>query len=49
MPYPDLDQARLDFKVAKQALRAVGMPAKLITSIETKALWTGGSSRGSPI
>jgi hypothetical protein len=46
MPYPDLEQVRLDFKAAKQALRTVGVPAKLITSIETKALRTGRKQTG---
>ncbi len=46
MPYPDLDQVRLDFRTAKQALRAAGVPAKLITSIETKALRTGRKQTG---
>lgn len=46
MPYPDLEQVRLDFKTAKQALRTAGMPAKLITSIETKALRTGRKQTG---
>jgi hypothetical protein len=40
-PYPDLEQIRLDYKAAKKVLRAAGVPAKLITSIETKALRTG--------
>lgn len=37
MPYPELEQVRLDFKTAKKALRDAGVPPKLITSIETKA------------
>ncbi len=46
MPYPDLAQTRLDFAAAKAALRAAGMPPKLISSIETKALRTGRKQTG---
>jgi hypothetical protein len=46
MPYPDLEQVHLDFKAAKAALRAAGVPAKLIGSIETKALRTGRKVTG---
>src|SRR6516165_7617761 len=46
MPYPDLEQVRLDFKAAKAALRAAGIPANLISSIETKALRTGRKVTG---
>ncbi len=44
--YPDLEQVRLDCKAAKKALRSAGFPAKLITSIETKALRTGRKVTG---
>jgi hypothetical protein len=46
MPYPDLEQIRLDFKAATRALRAAGVSAKLITSIQTKALRTGRKQTG---
>lgn len=46
MPYPELDQVRADLKAAKVALRAAGVPQKLITSIETKALRTGRKQTG---
>ena len=46
MPYPDLEQVRIDFKAAKKALRVAGVHAKLITSIETKALRTGRKQTG---
>jgi hypothetical protein len=46
MPYPDLEQVRLDFKAAKKVLRGAGVPAKLITSVETKALRTGRKQTG---
>ena len=46
MPYPELERVRLDFKTAKKALRAGGVPAKVITSIETKALRTGRKQTG---
>lgn len=45
-PYPDLEQIRLDYKAAKKVLRVAGVPAKLITSIETKALRTGRKQTG---
>jgi hypothetical protein len=41
MPYPSLEQVRLDFKAAKKALRDAGMPSKLVGSIEAKALRAG--------
>jgi hypothetical protein len=46
MPYPDLDQVRVDFNAAKKALRVAGVPAKLVRSIETKALRTGRKQTG---
>lgn len=46
MPYPDLEQVRLDFKATKAALRDANMPPKLIASIETKALRTGRKQTG---
>jgi len=46
MPYPDLEQVRLDFKSAKKILRELEVPSKLITSIETKALRTGRKVTG---
>jgi hypothetical protein len=46
MPYPEMEQVRLDFKTAKKALRDAGVPPKLITSIETKALRTGRKVTG---
>jgi hypothetical protein len=46
MPYPELDQVRADLKAAKAALRDAGVPPKLITSIETKALRTGRKQTG---
>jgi hypothetical protein len=46
MPYPDREQVRLDFNAAKKALRAAGVPPKLIISIETKALRTGRKLTG---
>jgi hypothetical protein len=44
--YPELEQVRLDFTAAKAALRAAGIPAKLIGSIGTKALRTGRKQTG---
>jgi hypothetical protein len=46
MIYPDLDQVRRDFKAAKAAARAAGMPPKLVNSIETKALRTARKTTG---
>jgi hypothetical protein len=46
MPYPDLEQVRADFKAAKVALRLAGVPARLIGSIETKALRTARKQTG---
>ena len=46
MRYPDFEQIRLDFKAALKAFRAAGVPAKLITSIQTKALRTGRKQTG---
>jgi hypothetical protein len=43
---PNLEQVRLDFKAAKKALREAGVPPKLRTSIETKALRTGRKVTG---
>jgi hypothetical protein len=44
--YPGLEQIRLDSKAAQNALRAVGVPPKLVKSIQTKALRTGRKQTG---
>jgi hypothetical protein len=46
MRYPDLAQTRIDFAAAKAALRAAGMPPKLVSSVETKPLRTGRKQTG---
>lgn len=44
--HPTIEQLRQDCKATKKALRAIGMPQKLIGSIETKALRTGRKQTG---
>jgi hypothetical protein len=46
MQYPDAEQVHRDFKAAKVALRDANMPARLIGSIETKALRTARKQTG---
>src|SRR5579863_4198467 len=44
--HPTIEQIRQDFQKAKKVLRAIGVPQKLIASIETKALRTGRKQTG---